>query len=139
MINLHLTSKMGKLLIIALLLIGCASNKKVIEVCGLQEPGEITVKMTANDLTNSRMYSLNGVAFEDETNEPFPFVKIKLTDKNDSKNIVGALTDIDGTFALHCKEGAYWLEISSVGYETYSDELMAFELTHESMEIRLKD
>lgn len=129
----HLTN-MKHLFFIVLIVTGCASTRKTIEICELRDPGKITVKMVQNDLTTYKNYILEGTAY-DVTGEPFPFMKVKLTDKNDENNIVGTFTNENGFFSLTCEEGAYWLEISSVGYEPYTGEIMAFFHTHEVMEI----
>ena len=61
--------------------------------------------------------TIRGVIFEDETDEPLPFVTIALTPEGGSAPTTGCSTGEDGSFRLNnIKPGKYTITASFVGY-----------------------
>ena len=129
---------MKYLFIFLLLAVSCSSPK---EICGFGMLGSetLTVEFVEAHDTNETQYELFGTSLDVNSGEPFPFVKVKLTDRNDSTYIVGAYTDLDGKFSIKCREGAYLLEVNYAGFPTFTDDIVGFEEVREGIEIRIEE
>lgn len=137
--RIHPTNMRLLFFLISLLLIGCHSKRIAYEMA-LPSPGSISVQFVeAEDTEDTLNYELYGKAFDVNSEEPMPFVKVVLRDKNDSTYIVGAHTDLDGQFSIKCREGAYWLEVTYAGYSSVREEIMGFGEVREGIEILIED
>ena len=75
--------------------------------------------------------NISGVVFDDETNEPIPFVNIWI-----QGTTIGTTSNIDGKFTLHT-DSCTTISFSSVGYVTQSKHVDLKSINYE-WEIRLK-
>ena len=66
--------------------------------------------------------TINGKVVDDK-NHPIEFSNVILKDQN-NKIVKGTITDTSGTFKLKAMKGAYVLNISFLGYEDFSKEIM---------------
>jgi hypothetical protein len=65
-------------------------------------------------------YSIKGVVKEEGKQEVLPFVNILILNANDSTQIGGAVSDIDGRFELsNIRLGDYLLRVQFMGYKDY--------------------
>jgi outer membrane receptor protein involved in Fe transport len=77
--------------------------------------------MFANTGFSQQTTNVTGKILDKETKETVPFANIVLKSASDSSFISGTLSDEQGIFLLEdVSEGSYLLEISSIGYNTYS-------------------
>lgn len=129
---------MKHLFIFLLIAASCSSPK---EICGFGMPGSeaITVQFVEAHDTEALEYELFGTSLDVNSGEPFPFVKVKLTDRNDSTYVVGAFTDLDGKLSIKCREAAYVLQVSYAGFRSFIGEIVGFEEVREGIEIRMEE
>ena len=69
-------------------------------------------------------FSIKGMVKEEGSKDPMPFVNILLLTANDSSQISGTVTDIDGRFELNgVKRGEFLIKIQFMGYRDYFQSL----------------
>lgn len=65
----------------------------------------------------AQSFPIKGVVKNEKSNDVMPFVNILLLSANDSSQVSGSVSDIDGTFELSSiKRGSYILRIQFIGY-----------------------
>jgi len=71
--------------------------------------------------TVAQSFSIKGIIRESDTQEPLPFVNILLLSSNDSSQVGGTVSDIDGRFEMtNVRRGSYLVRVQSMGYAEYS-------------------
>lgn len=71
--------------------------------------------------------SIIGKVVDGTTKTPLEFATVTLFNQSDSAMVTGAITDIDGAFALETRPGSYFLKIEFIGFEPMTINEVAFE------------
>jgi len=75
-------------------------------------------------LNASAQGTIKGRVLEKRTNEPIPFVNVKITKSADGEFVKGAITDEQGSFEItEIKDGSYVVTFSYVGYKNATRKL----------------
>jgi iron complex outermembrane recepter protein len=77
---------------------------------------------------------VRGIVVDNETNEPIPFVNVRLFEIKDTTNFNGGLSNINGKFSIQAKPGLYKLRISYVGYLAYVKDSLRISTTTQYMD-----
>ena len=70
-------------------------------------------------LTIQAQHKITGKVVDKQSGETLPGVTVKLL-KTDSTMVKGVLTDEDGHFDVTTEDGRYIVQLTSVGYESYT-------------------
>lgn len=73
----------------------------------------------------TQTFSVKGTVMEEGKREALPFVNILLLSANDSSQVGGSVSDIDGRFEISgVRRGEYLLKVQSMGYRDFLKSLM---------------
>ncbi|WP_194974588.1 outer membrane beta-barrel protein [Aquiflexum lacus] len=75
-------------------------------------------------LAVAQTFSIKGIVKEADRQEPLPFVNILLLSANDSSQVGGSVSDIDGRFEItSVRRGSYLVRVQFMGYQDFSKEI----------------
>ncbi|WP_373496936.1 outer membrane beta-barrel protein [Aquiflexum sp.] len=75
-------------------------------------------------LTAAQNFTVKGVVKETDRQEPLPFVNILLLSSNDSTQVGGTVSDIDGHFEItDVRRGSYLVKVQFMGYREFTKEI----------------
>lgn len=91
--------------------------KKILYIFFLFSCSLTSIAQTRSETTTGYV---QGTVYEKETKEPISFASVSILNQADSAYIQGMETNDKGKFRLPVKPGKYILEVSFIGYKTFS-------------------
>lgn len=83
----------------------------------------VSIALAAQIQVSEARSSVRGNVYDEKTKEPVPYASVRLLQAADSAYVQGTSTDEKGKFRFTPKYGKYILEISFIGYKTFSQSI----------------
>ncbi len=82
------------------------------------------------------VYKISGKILDGESGESIPYAAAALMNAETMQSVVGAVADLDGEFVITgFKDGAYILQLSFLGYETFTSSLIEVKLGNKEINL----